>query len=481
MVAILSTMTVFAQTSEKKWNLGFYGGKSTYNGDLGNGFFNFEQAFYGFGAVSVSHYLSPRINLGLYGSYGEHGYYVGAKEFNNNFRAKKLFADIELQFKFVKRDVAFFKPYLFVGVGFRNMTKYTTTHTGNEGTDLVLPGGLGLDFQIFKNVSIRYIGSFGYTFSDRRDNDESGANDLQLDHSLGLTFTLGSSKDTDGDGVIDKRDLCPGTPTGAQVDEDGCIVDRDKDGIADNLDRCPDVPGLAKFFGCPDTDGDGIEDSKDECPDVAGLPEFNGCPDTDGDGIEDRKDDCPLVAGLAQYNGCPDTDGDGIIDSQDLCPNEAGPLVTQGCPDRDGDGIIDKEDKCPDVFGIKENKGCPEIEEATKQIFEKALVGIHFETGKDIIRRSSFPILDDVVTVMKAHPEYSLSIFGHTDNVGGDDMNMDLSNRRAGSVRNYLLEHGVSADRIVETKGYGETSPVATNETVEGRTKNRRVEFKVVF
>jgi outer membrane protein OmpA-like peptidoglycan-associated protein len=222
-------------------------------------------------------------------------------------------------------------------------------------------------------------------------------------------------------------------------------------------------------------------DKDDLCPDVAGIAEFKGCPDTDNDGIEDSKDDCPTVAGLAQFKGCPDTDGDGIVDADDKCPAEAGPVETQGCPDRDKDGIIDKEDVCPDVFGIVENKGCPEIKQETKMIFERALQGIQFETGKDIIRKSSYGILDEVYVVMRENPEYSLSIYGHTDNTGDDEMNMALSLKRADAVKKYLVDKGVPESRIKEVKGFGETMPVATNDTAEGRTKNRRVEFKVVF
>jgi outer membrane protein OmpA-like peptidoglycan-associated protein len=471
---VISTMHVFSQTSEKPWNVGIYGGKSEYNGDLGSGFFNYDQPNYLFGAVSLSRYLSPRFNLGIYGSYGDHGMWENNVK---NFRASMLYGNLELQFKFVKNEEAFFKPYLFAGIGARNLTNYTVY----EGADLIVPVGLGLDFKLTDIISIRYTGSFGYTNHDTRDWETGNGDDLQLQHSLGLTFNFGAMKDTDGDGVSDKKDKCPGTPMGALVDETGCIIDKDKDGLADNQDECPEKAGVAKFNGCPDSDNDGIEDRKDECPDKAGLTAFNGCPDTDKDGIEDRKDECPDKAGLTQFNGCPDTDGDGITDAKDRCPTEAGPVATQGCPDKDNDGIIDKEDKCPDVPGIIENKGCPEIKAETKQLFEKALHGIQFETGKDVIRKKSFQILDDVVKVMNENPAYLLSIYGHTDNTGGDELNMNISDKRANAVKKYLVDKGVPENRITEVKGFGETMPVDTNDTPEGRTKNRRVEFKVVF
>ncbi len=88
----------------------------------------------------------------------------------------------------------------------------------------------------------------------------------------------------------------------------------------------------------------------------------------------------------------------------------AGPVTQQGCPDSDGDGIADNVDKCPKVAGVKEMKGCPAIKEETKKLFEKALTGIQFETGSAVIKKSSYGILDQVVSVMNENPEYNLEI-----------------------------------------------------------------------
>ncbi|MCQ2605735.1 MAG: OmpA family protein [Bacteroidales bacterium] len=250
--------------------------------------------------------------------------------------------------------------------------------------------------------------------------------------------------------------------------------------MPDYEDQCPNEAGLAEFNGCPDSDGDGIPDKDDKCPKEAGLAQFNGCPDTDGDGIPDPEDTCPEVAGLAQFNGCPDTDGDGIQDSEDACPEVAGLAQYNGCPDTDGDGIPDNEDACPEVAGQKANNGCPAVKKEVLRVFEKALTGIQFETGKDVIKKQSFPILDQVVKAMKENPEYNLEINGHTDNVGDPAKNQVLSEKRAASVRKYLTDKGVESSRMV-SHGYGDTQPIADNKTAAGRTKNRRVEFKVNF
>ena len=203
-------------------------------------------------------------------------------------------------------------------------------------------------------------------------------------------------------------------------------------------------------------------------------------PDTDGDGVIDKEDKCPQEPGLATLGGCPDRDGDGITDKLDACPDAAGPADKQGCPDRDGDGITDNVDRCPDVAGVASMKGCPEIKEETKKLFEKALTGIQFETGKSTIKKTSFGILDQVVAVMKENPSYNLEIHGDTDSQGDDAANLKLSESRAAAVEKYLEDKGVKAEHV-RSFGHGETEPVADNKTAAGRAKNRRVEFKVVF
>lgn len=203
-------------------------------------------------------------------------------------------------------------------------------------------------------------------------------------------------------------------------------------------------------------------------------------PDTDGDGVIDKLDKCPQVKGLANLDGCPDSDGDGVTDAMDACPQLAGPADKQGCPDSDGDGISDNMDKCPKVPGTAAMRGCPEINEKTKKLFEKALTGIQFETGKSTIKKVSYPILDQVVTVMNENPTYNLEIAGHTDDQGNDASNLKLSQDRAAAVEKYLEDKGVAASRVT-SQGFGETVPVADNKTAAGRAKNRRVEFKVAY
>ena len=176
----------------------------------------------------------------------------------------------------------------------------------------------------------------------------------------------------------------------------------------------------------------------------------------------------------------PDADGDGVPDAFDLCPDKVGSWGFSGCPDTDGDAIPDHLDECPDVYGSWKYKGCPEITSEVKEVLQKALQGVNFETGRAVLTKSSFPALDAVVEVMKEDPTYTLKITGHTDNVGTVEHNMKLSKDRAQAVENYLEAKGLDASRFIVI-GFGPTRPVASNDTPEGKAKNRRVEFSIVF
>ena len=245
-------------------------------------------------------------------------------------------------------------------------------------------------------------------------------------------------------------------PSGAGLRSTGGCPDRDADGVADTLDSCPDVQGDPAHGGCPpDGDGDGLADAEDRCPEQSGTPGLRGCPDGDGDGLADRDDRCPTVPGLAADAGCPP-------------------------PDRDGDGVVDAQDDCPDEAGVAARKGCPEPKvtvTATKlDISEK----VFFETGRAVIERGSYGVLDAVAAALVAHPEIlRVRVEGHTDDIGTAATKRTLSQRRAASVCTYLSGKGVDAARL-DPKGLADTVPLALNTSDEGRAKNRRVEFVIV-
>jgi type IX secretion system PorP/SprF family membrane protein len=245
-----------------------------------------------------------------------------------------------------------------------------------------------------------------------------------------------------------------------------------------------DIPEPPKVEENPDRDGDGILDKDDLCPDVPGLKEYKGCPDTDGDGLFDAIDDCPKTFGPKENNGCPypDTDGDGLLDNSDDCPSIAGPVENKGCPykDTDGDGLLDKDDECPMTPGPKENNGCPVIEKEEQEVLNTAFSNLEFETNLDVIKSGSKPALIELANTLKKKPDWKLKLSGHTDNVGDDDANMILSKKRAESVSRFLTEQGIDKGRL-RTEYFGESKPIDDNSTASGRQKNRRVEFKIIF
>ncbi|MDO9022749.1 MAG: OmpA family protein [Deltaproteobacteria bacterium] len=300
-------------------------------------------------------------------------------------------------------------------------------------------------------------------------------------------------------------------------------VDNDNDGVGDNVDRCPteaeDIDGYEDEDGCPeaDNDGDGIDDASDRCPDEPEdrdtFQDSDGCPDpdNDNDGVPDGYDTCPREPedrdGDHDEDGCPDNDRDrdGVPDDRDRCAGEPedtdGFQDEDGCPDpdNDGDGIPDTEDQCSDQAGPASGHGCPA--EVTPPPAPAAaavpapsgpslaqIVGdqiqirgsVNFARSRDRIEGAgSFQVLESVLSVLRAHPEITrVEVQGHTDNLGDAERNTALSERRAESVRRWLVEHGVDGGRLT-ARGLGPSQPIESNSTEAGRTRNRRVEFHI--
>ncbi|MDB4980920.1 MAG: outer membrane protein [Myxococcales bacterium] len=218
-------------------------------------------------------------------------------------------------------------------------------------------------------------------------------------------------------------------------------------------------------------------------------------PDTDGDGIVDTMDGCPTLAAGAHPDperaGCPDGDGDkdGVLDHADACPTQAQGLHPDperpGCPapDRDGDAVLDAIDACPETPGAPsadpKKNGCPGL---VRVEIDRLTINrpVFFATDKDRILPKSFPVLKAVADALTATPEIKkISIDGHADVRGTAEYNLDLSRRRAENIKTFFVAHGVAAERL-EVRGFGNTRPVGSNDTEEGRAKNRRVELIIL-
>ncbi len=182
-----------------------------------------------------------------------------------------------------------------------------------------------------------------------------------------------------------------------------------------------------------------------------------------------------------------DRDGDRIRDVDDFCPDVFG-VPPRGCPtvcldDNDGDGLSNPEDKCPEDpesrNGFEDADGCPDEVPPELSDLAGVMEGIRFDTDRDTIKSESKPTLDNAVEVMKKYDKLHVRIVGHTDSQGGYRHNIDLSKRRAKAVKQYLVDAGVEESRI-ETEGVGPDQPIDTNDTNEGRARNRRIEFVIL-
>jgi OOP family OmpA-OmpF porin len=305
-------------------------------------------------------------------------------------------------------------PYLAAGLG---------GYTLDSDDEFMADYGAGLLYFLGENVALRadVRHMIGFNESNLENN---------ITYTAGFKFQFAGTEppakkepvDSDGDGVTDDLDQCPDTPKGAPVDAKGCPLDSDGDGVFDYLDQCPDTP--------------------------------KGAP--------------------VDAKGCPlDSDGDGVFDYLDQCPDtpKGAPVDVKGCPlDSDGDGVFDYLDQCPDT-----PKGTPVDEKGCEL---KLTLHINFDFDKAVIKPEFKGELDKAAAFVRANQDVPFILLtGHTDSKGKDAYNMKLSQRRAEAVRMALInDYGLDANKL-KAKGMGETQPVASNETEEGRYQNRRVEL----
>lgn len=363
----------------------------------------------------------------------------------------------------------------FVSLGIGSMGIISGDAVLGDDTDFTWHTGLGAKLYLTPRWSIRLDGR--WLIAPKV--DILAEDDPMVSHFLvntALNYRWGNGQapvetfdaDPDNDGIIGRDDKCEFE---AGVAPDGCpaVADSDQDGLLDNVDKCPSEAEVLNEV-----------DDEDGCPDTE--------PDQDGDAIANRADKCVDAAedmdGFEDTDGCPETDNDkdGILDAQDGCAQSAGPADNQGCPDKDSDSdsVVDRFDNCPTEPGWQQYRGCRKNQLVVlTQTDIKVLENIYFASKKAAIRARSNPLLDNLVQVLNAHPEIThVRVEGHTDNRGDEIRNKELSHSRARAVIDYLVVHGVSADRL-EAIGVGEERPIANNKTSSGRAQNRRVEFHI--
>jgi outer membrane protein OmpA-like peptidoglycan-associated protein len=323
--------------------------------------------------------------------------------------------------------------------------------------------GLGFEWTLTPSVGL----GPALRYSQLAASSSDGTADAKF-WSLGIAVTLRPSPPP-------PPEAAPAPPPPPPPPPKPTVKDADKDGIADADDKCPQEPA-----------GDH--------PDP--RPERHGCPavDSDNDGVTDDADKCPNQAQGAfpdpDRPGCPDADDDhdGVYNREDQCRHEPAGITPdperKGCPapDRDHDSIPDATDACPDKPGAPnadpKKNGCPGL-----VLIEGDQIKINkpvfFATNKDTILKKSAPVLNAVGFALTHNANIrKVLVEGHTDNKGNPEKNQDLSQRRADSVKAWLIQLGVEAERL-DTRGFGDTRPLVPNATSKGRAANRRVQFTI--
>jgi outer membrane protein OmpA-like peptidoglycan-associated protein len=355
-------------------------------------------------------------------------------------------------------------PYFLLGAG------YASSHTSGHPPDKLARGsgsiGLGLLHSLrgsprtYLRLQVRDV------FFRERDALEFSNH---LAASVGLHYVWGGKPhDSDLDGVRDWYDHCPSTPIGAKVDASGCPHDSDGDKVLDGLDRCEGTPAgcTVDKNGCPsDADGDGVCDGVDQCAgsQKGASVDAKGCTsDADADSVPDGIDQCADTPKgcTPDAKGCPsDADGDGVCDGLDLCANtpQGVRVDASGCPVDVGQNEVDL------------------LDTGTIRLY-----GIVFDRGKATLQPKSLPALEEAAKVIQQYPSLQIEIGDHADNQGGASA-QELSEERATAVLEHLKQSSPQLSSAQLTaKGYGSSRPIAPNTSELGRSKNRRIELRVL-
>lgn len=346
---------------------------------------------------------------------------------------------------------------------------------GGEKKTISYDGLLGLKYKVSDEFDLNIGVGYHYSSNDNIDAIKYGDyNDFYLSGIIGVSFRLWHNRDSDGDGISDDIDKCP-------------TQQEDIDGYEDE-DGCPD----------PDNDGDGIIDIKDGCQNIAedidGFQDDDGCPDldNDGDGINDIEDSCPDIAedfdGYQDNDGCPDADNDsdGIVDSKDNCPNEAevfnGYQDNDGCPDELPEPVYVEPEPVVKKAVIKDRKKKtvppkPKVSNAPSQFL------IHVETtfadNSTQIKSSAYSELNKIINELKKYPNTNWRIEGHIDKQASRSEASRITKAQADAILTYFVSKGLPASNF-QAIGFGDSTPIASNSSVFGRMKNKRIIIRKV-
>ena len=428
-----------------------------------------------------------------------------------------------------------FFPYIFGGGGilyyrYDKFPANTAAGTERNGWVPYVPVGAGVQLRVSDVTQLELRGIYNQMFSP----DISPASTRKDDDSYfgvlaGVRFKAGGGNpDLDGDGLSNRLEKSIGTdPRNADTDQDSLSDgeeydtyktnplnrDSDDDELGDgseaqvhstnalkpdsDMDGLNDYAEVAQHKTSPikaDTDDDGLTDGReiDETKTDPTKPDSDGDGLTDGaevtthktnptkldtdggtvaDGLEVERRSDPLKASDDVEKAPEDSDRDGLTDADEINKHRTNPHKM----DTDGGTIAD---------GLEVERGSDPLnpdDDVPVIVFELdkpvVLPGIQFEFNKAVIKPESESVLIQAYSSLNDHPEIEVEISGHADAIGSDEYNRELSARRAESVRQWMINKGIAANRLTSV-GYGESRPIASNDTEEGRALNRRIEFK---
>ncbi len=347
---------------------------------------------------------------------------------------------------------------------------YPNIKIDQEKSSLQFEGILGLKYLVNDFFSINVSAGYHYVANDNLDGVVFGDyDDFYLSGKIGFSINLWNKRDSDNDGITDDVDKCiyEAEDFDGFQDEDGCPdYDNDNDGISDYEDGCQNVAedfdGFQDDDGCPelDNDGDGILDENDKCINLAedfdGFQDEDGCPDldNDNDGIEDDKDKCPDAA--ENYNGFQDDDG---------CPDKA-PKVKRK-PKR----VKKVKPKTKQKERKKKDANAPR----SFLIHSEAT----FNDKSAQIKSSSYSELNKIVEQLKKYPNTNWRIEAYIDKQNSSIEANRITQNQANAILNYFISKGLSASKF-QIMGFGDGNPIASNNTVFGRMKNKRIIIRKV-
>ena len=441
LVALLHTPAV-AQLREQGFGAG---------GKLGGMFSATESSQKGKGFVARAFFRHP-IAQRLRGELGvEFGELTA-----NNFQT--LLVPLDYRLLFSPAATTSWNPYLYAGAGYLYY-EYENRPSGapprkESGRTATVPLGVGAQFMLDSKVAMDINGGYNLTFADGITASTSLKKGSYWSILVGV-MVVGDDEDTDPDkdGLLTKEEKRIGTDP------------RNPDTDGDRLTDGEEVRRYSTDPLNPDTDEDGLTDGG-EVREYATDP-LN--PDTDGDRLLDGVEVLTYKTNPLK----PDTDGDGLTDGDEVLTHKTDPLN----PDTDGGSVPDGVEVRRDTNPLNPSDDVPKKESLAVEIGKPiVLEGLVFEFNSSRIRPGSEPVLEGAYAILSENPLIEVEIHGHTDNIGKASYNLKLSQARAGSVRQWLVDRGIDSGRIT-TKGFGFVRPIAPNDTEEGRQKNRRIEF----